>query len=306
MTGNVLVCGELAHDRYLTLSDGEIKYSTAEEFENYLSSHKITFDANGGTVSVDSKLASLNMPIGELPVPSRDYYSFDGWYTEADGGELITEETLMTALTDITLYAHWLQNDVSAWTLASEVPEDAEVVDRKYSYTQTLYTTSNSSSLSGWTQYDSERTDWGATVGPVNSNPANGTRNVWSEQYVTSTTTHYKYYHRYVSSKSQWGTDSTAPNSPRHTCEFTYSLSPSLVSAGIQFYGSYTCPSCNAKNMWIPDGTYTTNNYGTRWYYQEPVYTYYYSKTEDRESQDDPSANADVTNVVEWVQYRTK
>lgn len=304
VTGNVLVCGEITNDRYLTVSDGEIKCITAEEFENYLSSHKITFDANGGTVSVDSKLASLNMPIGELPVPSRDYYSFDGWYTEAEGGEQVTEETLMTALTDITLYAHWVQNDVSAWTLASEVPEDAEIVDRKYSYTQTVYTTSNSSSLSGWTQYNSERTDWGTTVGPVYSNPTNGTRNVWSEQYVTSTTTHYKYYHRYVNS-STWGSDSTAPNSTRHNIDITSSLSYKFTDV-LAWYGSYTCPTCNAKNMWLPDGTYTTNNYGTRWYYQEPVYTYYYSKTEDKESQEDPSSNVDVSNVVEWVQYRTK
>lgn len=306
VTGNVLVCGEITNDKYLTLSDGEIKYITAEEFENYLSSHKISFDANGGTVSVKSKLASLNMPIGELPVPSRDYYSFDGWYTEAEGGEQVTEETLMTALTDITLYAHWTHNDAT-WAIAAEVPEDAEIVDRKYTYTQTLYTTSNSSSLSGWTQYKSERTAWGATVGPVYSNPANGTRNVWTEQYVTSTTTHYKYYHRYVNS-STWGSDSTAPNSARHSApDITYQLSPSSkYGTSIQFYGSLACSTCGAKNMWIPDGTYSTNNYGTRWYYQEPVYTYYFSKTEDRESQEDPSANADVSNVVEWVQYRTK
>ena len=306
VTGNVLVCGEMVNDRYLTVSDGEIKYITAEEFENYLSSHKITFDATGGTVSVESKLASLNMPIGELPVPSRDYYSFDGWYTEAEGGEQVTEETLMTSLTDITLYAHWTHND-AIWAIAAEVPEDAEIVDRKYTYTQTLYTTSNSSSLSGWTQYNSERTAWGATLGPVYSKPTNGTRNVWSEQYVTSTTTHYKYYHRYVNS-STWGSDSTAPNSARHSApDITYQLSPSSkYGTSIQFYGSLECPKCGAKRMWIPDGTYKTNNYGTRWYYQEPVYTYYYSKTEDRESKEDPSASTDVSNIVEWVQYRTK
>lgn len=303
VTGNVLVCGEITNDRYLTVSDGEIKYITAEEFENYLSSHKITFDATGGTVTTESKLASLNMPIGELPVPSRDYYSFAGWYTEADGGELVTEETLMTALTDITLYAHWIHND-AAWAIASEVPEDAEIVDRKYTYTQTLYTTSNSPSLSGWTQYESERTDWGSTVGPLNYDPSNGIRNVWSEQYVTSTTAHYKYYHRYVNS-STWGSDSTAPNSTRHNIDITSPLSYKFTDV-LAWYGSYACPTCNAKNMWLPDGTYTTNNYGTRWYYQEPVYTYYFSKTEDRESQEDPSASADVSNVIEWVQYRTK
>ena len=63
---------------------------------------------------------ALNTEIGELPVPSRDYYTFDGWYTDADGGDKVTAKTVVTSPTDFTLYAHWIENDVSAWTLASE------------------------------------------------------------------------------------------------------------------------------------------------------------------------------------------
>ena len=40
---------------------------------------------------------------------------------------------------------HWIENDVSAWTLASEVPEDAQIVNRKWTYKQTSYTTSGAS-----------------------------------------------------------------------------------------------------------------------------------------------------------------
>lgn len=111
ITGNMLVCGEVSGDRYITFNNGEIKYITDEEYENYLTSHKIIFDANGGTVSVSDKMASLNMAIGELPTPSRDYYTFDGWYTKANGGEKVTENTIMTSLTDMTLYAHWTLNN---------------------------------------------------------------------------------------------------------------------------------------------------------------------------------------------------
>lgn len=307
VTGNILVCESIEGDNYLTLTNGEIIYIDESEFDNYLSAHRVSFDANGGSVTAEDKLIPLASVFGELPIPSRDYYTFDGWYTEASGGERVTADSVMTSLVDITLYAHWLHNSVSAWTAATNVPNDAEIVDRKYAYTLTSYTTSGSSSLSGWTKYDTQRTGWGSTQGPVYSNPNNGSRNVWSEQYVTSTTHHWKYYHRYVPSGPYWGTDSTAPNSPRHTCDLTYALSAGYYDSSykIQFYKTYTCPQCGATGMWIPDGGYDVNNYGTRWYYQDPVYTYYYYKTESKESTSYPSGD-NISNIQEYVQYRVK
>lgn len=41
----------------------------------------------------------------ELPDPSREGYSFEGWYTEADGGNKITADA--TAVPVSKLYAHW-------------------------------------------------------------------------------------------------------------------------------------------------------------------------------------------------------
>ena len=52
---------------------------------------------------------------GALPVPTeRHGYTFDGWYTAPDGGELITAETTAAVPGEQTLYAHWspVQNDV--------------------------------------------------------------------------------------------------------------------------------------------------------------------------------------------------
>lgn len=45
--------------------------------------------------------------LGELPVPKYRGYEFDGWYTEPDGGEKITEDTVVTVRQDQTLYGHW-------------------------------------------------------------------------------------------------------------------------------------------------------------------------------------------------------
>ena len=50
---------------------------------------------------------------------------------------------------------------------------------------------------------------------------------------------------------------------------------------------------------------WVSDNYGTRWYYQDPVYTYYYYRDLSKESTSYPAGN-DISNVQEWVQYREK
>lgn len=73
-------------------------------------SYNISFDATEGTLDADPILALCDQPIGALPVPARPLYTFDGWYTEKDGGELVTQATIRTTADDIILYAHWTAN----------------------------------------------------------------------------------------------------------------------------------------------------------------------------------------------------
>lgn len=49
---------------------------------------------------------------GSLPTPSRDGYTFDGWYTQASGGSKITASTKVNLTSSQTLYARWIQNAV--------------------------------------------------------------------------------------------------------------------------------------------------------------------------------------------------
>ncbi len=45
---------------------------------------------------------------GELPIPmERENLTFDGWYTESEGGDKVTADTKFTDTTKTTLYAHW-------------------------------------------------------------------------------------------------------------------------------------------------------------------------------------------------------
>lgn len=74
--------------------------------------HTITFDPNGGTVDPTSKIVYKYKTYGELPIPKKDLYgldvyTFDGWYTEKDGGKKITSDDMFCLDSDQTLYAHY-------------------------------------------------------------------------------------------------------------------------------------------------------------------------------------------------------
>ena len=64
----------------------------------------ISFNVDGG-VAIDSISVRVGQPIGELPEPVREGYTFAGWFTSAEGGEIITPETIVTD--DMTIYAKW-------------------------------------------------------------------------------------------------------------------------------------------------------------------------------------------------------
>ena len=48
-----------------------------------------------------------NKAYGTLPVPSYVGYEFTGWYTKKNAGEQVTASTIVTEVSDHTLYAHW-------------------------------------------------------------------------------------------------------------------------------------------------------------------------------------------------------
>ncbi|MBR4529697.1 MAG: InlB B-repeat-containing protein [Lachnospiraceae bacterium] len=69
----------------------------------------VRFNANGTGATVDpaGKNVTYGAAYGELPTPERFGYTFDGWYTLAEGGAKKTEGSLVTADEEHTLYAHW-------------------------------------------------------------------------------------------------------------------------------------------------------------------------------------------------------
>lgn len=68
---------------------------------------QVTFNANGGTIATADSLKTLTIgkTYGLLPTPTRDHYTFKGWYTAASGGTQITADTVCSGT--VTLYAQW-------------------------------------------------------------------------------------------------------------------------------------------------------------------------------------------------------
>ena len=83
----------------------------------------VKFNANGGSVSPSSKTVTVNFDFGELPVPTRTSYNFDGWNTSKDGsGDYITSFDIVEKST--TLYAQWSQYSATTPTVTTDPVEE--------------------------------------------------------------------------------------------------------------------------------------------------------------------------------------
>ncbi|MDP4120546.1 MAG: InlB B-repeat-containing protein [Bacillota bacterium] len=81
----------------------------------------VTFDSNGGS-TVPSQTANYNTTISAPTVPTKDNYTFSGWFTSSIGGTKVNFP--YTVLSDTTLYAHWTltTTPVASRTIYFQVP----------------------------------------------------------------------------------------------------------------------------------------------------------------------------------------
>ena len=102
-----------SYSYYCVITDGEcsVQTNTVTVMVNSASlpTYTVTYDANGGSCSTTSENASSVA----LPTPTRDGYTFNGWYTAATGGTLVgAAGDSYAPSADITLYAQWTANAV--------------------------------------------------------------------------------------------------------------------------------------------------------------------------------------------------
>lgn len=374
----------------------------------------VTYDANGGTVSTATKALTFGDSLGELPEPTRTHYSFDGWYTEAEGGTAVNEETVPTSSANITLYAHWTivpykvswntgtgyhitvnrtsspnaggrigslvnggtiyygdtlsviyeaddyynlsnqgsrhitvtgdldsssiyaeatLNPVSEWVKASSLPADAQVINRKYSYTKENYMESRNTSESGWQQYDSYWVESGRDSTNYASFPSGFDTGNWiytsfnksaysayenatNKRVVSNGWAGYVYWHwmydcggsgagnRIIHNKSGYGSKNNFYY--KYFGAFLSSVSYTAVSGADNGSGDMAYMDTGRTSFADSQGS----KYWFRFDYYTSSYVDYYKmfkyyKQTFHESTSYPSGD-NIANVVEWVQYRAK
>ena len=148
--------------------------------------YKVIFNPNGGTVSTTSKSVTFGQKYGKdstLPTPTRAdstdsktgktiSYVFEGWYTAANGGTKVTDETLVNTASDHSIYAHWISKPIitggsADWfnkevDIKLEVPSTSDTDSVIYQY---YVSTSNTDQVGGEWKSSSD-----SGVAPVSSN----------------------------------------------------------------------------------------------------------------------------------------
>ncbi len=101
-------------------SPGTYYFTVMDNCGNVSPSYPITFyrtslNANGGSVSPTSVLTAGGESF-MIPTPTRQNYSFDGWYYSVNGGSKMTT-SVMTPSENSTLYAHWTPVPKNTYTV---------------------------------------------------------------------------------------------------------------------------------------------------------------------------------------------
>lgn len=117
---NFAYCGELIGRTDKVIFEGEANFQQIDDalYVSYeKGSYYLTFDAQG-TDNPSRKECFMGIIVGELPMPEREGYNFDGWFTEE--GSAITRDTIFTIedlseneAKEITAFAHWSVKEYS-------------------------------------------------------------------------------------------------------------------------------------------------------------------------------------------------
>ena len=92
-------------------------FTVTSKSESVAKTYTVTFNANGGSVGTTSKTVTAGASYGSLPTPTRNGYTFDGWYTGSSSGTRITSTSKVSLTRNQTLYAHWTKAASSTYTV---------------------------------------------------------------------------------------------------------------------------------------------------------------------------------------------
>ena len=87
------------------ITESTVFHDDVTVYAVWINIHVIFFDAEGGDADMLFEITDKDGKLLKVPGAKRDGYIFDGWYTDPNGGEEITADTVFH--TNTTAYAHW-------------------------------------------------------------------------------------------------------------------------------------------------------------------------------------------------------
>ncbi len=138
-------------------------------------SKTVTFNYNGGTGTPASFTTSCGGTSTILPTPTRDGYTFLGWWTAADGGNKVGDAGAnYDVATTTTIHAHWAQNFTVTYDLNGGAADPicsggTYYVGQSVTVCSTTPTKTSSSFL-GWKRLDTDATVAGGSTFTMPSN----------------------------------------------------------------------------------------------------------------------------------------
>ncbi len=205
--------------------------------------YTLTYNANGGSVSPTSKQIAYGQQYGTLPTPTRNYCSFQGWWTAASGGTQVSSATTMTGST--TIYAHWLGQAVTVTFNANggTVGTTSKTVNYAASYGDLPTPVYNHHDFAGW------------------YTAASGGTKVTSSTQVSSTTNHNLYAHwtnttYKITYNGNGGTSSTPQESYTYGATIKLNTKPNVWKAGMEF-DSWNTAANGSGTKYVPGQSVT-------------------------------------------------
>ena len=287
-------------------------------------SYFVSYDARGGTLEEEMIPVTYGRPFGQLATPVREGWEFDGWYSNPENGFLITSSSIVNMDTPSTIYAHWRK--LSDFVNESQAPQDAEIINTRYSYTLTEQkTVSAKQNQSGWTLV-SEGLGWL----PIKTETVSGV--VFGDNFDSSNSLYSK-YKADIPQESQGYTEKVSYNkvnidgyiyyhwteSPNGTVS-SRPVSDVMTSSLTNFsaFESKTPLPTTDANGESNNGLFFANRKFSPdvswWWYRLPIrtvtytvsqwsYVYNYNVVSTETSETDPSGGENVSNVEKMVQY---
>lgn len=230
----------------------------------------------------------------------------DGYST----GVPIAEKTVITKIDQAKMWSDW----------SPEYPtgHEGDVIETRteYRYRNISRKTANTKSIGDdWTLEKTDSSvgnwsDWSDTRVTA-FNYDDKSREVENKTVdVVSKKTIYKYFHYYNPTTKRWSPVQYTGFTQKHEESFESQLSYKSASSvsGWSYYGSNSCDSCGAQNMWCPNGTGTKNvvtGTKTQYRYRDTTYTYTFTKWEDNKWSEWGTEYVDAIDGERQVETRT-